>query len=81
MYLENSQLLDVVEETTILELKIQSDLRWSSNADYMCKKAFNRVWKIRRLKSLDPSKSDVCSFGACSSSLDLWSDIQPTCTD
>ena len=52
MYLENSQLLDVVEETTLLELNIQSD--------YMCKKACNREWKIRRLKSLDPSKSDVC---------------------
>ena len=58
LYLD-SQNLDIVEETTLLGTKIQSDLRWNSNTDNMCEKAFNRVWMIRRLKSLGASNQEL----------------------
>ena len=48
-----------MEETTLLGTKIQSDLRWNSNTDFMCEKAFNRVWMIRRLKSLGASNQEL----------------------
>ena len=49
---ERGQILDVVEEHKILGHMIRSDLKTSSNTEYICKRAFKRMWILRRLKSL-----------------------------
>ena len=49
---EIGQILDVVEEHKILGHMIRSDLKTISNTEYICKRAFKRMWILRRLKSL-----------------------------
>ena len=44
--------LDIVEVMKLLGVIIQSDLKWSKNTEYMTKKAYKRLWMIRRLKNL-----------------------------
>ena len=48
---EDGTELDVVEEHKILGHIIRSDLKTISNTEYICKRAFKRMWIIRRLKS------------------------------
>ena len=43
--------LEVVEELKLLGIILRSDLKWSSNTEYIVKKANSRLWQIRRLKN------------------------------
>ena len=47
-----NDILQVVEVTKLLGVKIRSDLRWVDNTDYICSKGYSRLWMIRRLKVL-----------------------------
>ena len=38
---------------------ITSNLSWQTQADYMCKRAFARVWMLRRLKPLGASTKEL----------------------
>ena len=44
--------IQVVEETKLLGLQITNDLKWTSNTRYLIKKAYKRLWIIKRLKIL-----------------------------
>ena len=44
--------LEVVEEYKLLGVMITSDLKWDTNTEHITKKAFSRLWMIRRLKNL-----------------------------
>ena len=44
--------LEVVEEFKLLGVMISSNLKWEANTDYITKKAYKRLWMIRRLKNL-----------------------------
>ena len=44
--------LEVVEEYKLLGVIISSDLKWDKNTEHITKKAFSRLWMIRRLKNL-----------------------------
>ena len=57
--LESEECLEVVEEIKLLGIVIRSDLSWSSNTDNMCKKAFARMWMIRRLKALGAENEEL----------------------
>ena len=46
------QNLEVVEEFNLLGVIITSDLKWKANTGYITKKAYKRLWMIRRLKNL-----------------------------
>ena len=72
---EAGEYLDVVEEHKILGFILRSDLKTISNTEYICKKAYSRMWVIRRLKTLGcpiPELLEVlkqqivsiCEFGA-----------------
>ena len=72
---EPGKYLDVVEEHKILGCIIRSDLKTISNTEYICQKAYKRMWVIRRLKTLGcpiPELVEVlkqqivsiCEFGA-----------------
>ena len=52
-------MLEVVEVTKLLGVMIRSDLKWSDNTDHICKKGFNRMWMIRRLKVLGAGKEEL----------------------
>ena len=65
----------MLEEHKILGYIIRSDLKTISNTEYICKKAYKRMWLLRRLKTLGcpiPKLIEVlkqqivsiCKFGA-----------------
>ena len=45
--------LEVIKETKLLGIMISSDLKWDCNTEYICKKAYKRMWSLRRMKILD----------------------------
>ena len=51
--------LEMVEETTLLGIKMQSNLKWGTNTNYICEKAYKRLWIIRRLKSLGATREEL----------------------
>ena len=57
--ISNGSVLEVVEECQLLGVKIRSDLKWSDNTDYLCKRAYARIWMMRRLKSLGADTNDM----------------------
>ena len=42
--------INLVEEVKLLNLIISSELKFSKNTDYIAKKAFKRIWMLKRLK-------------------------------
>ena len=51
--------IEVVEEYKLLGQIIRTDLKTSSNTDSICRKAFKRMWILRRLKELGCCHSDL----------------------
>ena len=51
--------LEVVDNVTLLGVKLRSDMRWCDNSDYICKKGYARLWMIRRLKNLGASQAEL----------------------
>ena len=51
--------LEVVEEIQLLGVQVRSDLSWKSQTDAMCKKAYARLWLLRRLKPLGASDQEL----------------------
>ena len=51
--------LDVVDETKILGVIVRSDLSWISNSNYICRKAYSRMWILRRLKTFGVQTEDL----------------------
>ena len=43
----------VVQETKLLGIILTSDLKWAANTEYVCKKAYKKMWTLRRMKKLD----------------------------
>ena len=52
IYITQGELTDVVEEQKILGNIVRSDLKTISNTEYICSRAYRRMWILRRLKSL-----------------------------
>ena len=55
----NGDELEVVEETKLLGIVLRSDLSWSSNTDYMVKRANRKLWCLKRLKRLGATSKDL----------------------
>ena len=47
--------VSMTEETKLLGVIITSDLKWEAHTNYICSKALQKMWVLRRLKSLDVS--------------------------
>ena len=43
--------IELVEETKLLGLVITSDLKFNKNTEYIVKRAFKRIWMLKRLKN------------------------------
>ena len=57
--IEDEEPFEVVDELRLLGVMITSNLSWQTQADYMCKRAFARMWMIRRLKPLAASRDEL----------------------
>ena len=70
--------IEVVEEQKILGNILRSDLKTISNTEYICKRAFQRMWILRRLKYLGcpiPELLDVLRqqiISICEGSVAFW---------
>ena len=42
--------LEVVEEMRLLGLIVRSDMKWAANTEYIVKRAYKKLWVIKRLK-------------------------------
>ena len=51
--------IDVVQEMKIVGFIMRSDMRTCCNTEYLVKKAYKRMWLVRRLKSLGASTSQL----------------------
>ena len=47
--------LEVVDSIKLLGIIISSDMKWHRNTNYLCEKAFGRLWIVRNLKKLGAS--------------------------
>ena len=56
LQLGGSQNIQIVEEMKVVGFILRSDLRTISNTQYIIKKAYSRMWIIRRLKALGATK-------------------------
>ena len=45
--------LEVIRETKLLGIILTDDLKWAANTEYICKKAYKKMWSLRRMKKLD----------------------------
>ena len=76
--IEEGSYVDVVEEQKILGHIIRSDMKTISNTENICKKAFKRMWVLRRLKALGcpiPELIDVLKqqvISVCEGSVAYW---------
>ena len=48
-------LLEVVDKMKLLGVIITSDLKWKENTEFITKKAYSRLWLIKRLKQMGAS--------------------------
>ena len=51
--------LDTMEEMKLLGLIVTNDLSWKSNTEYMVKKAYSRLWMVKRLKNRGANLADL----------------------
>ena len=57
--LTDNTTLELVEEFRLLGLVIQSNMGWQANTNNICKKAYSRIWMLRRLRNLGASQADM----------------------
>ena len=58
-FVMNGNELDVVEETKLLGVVITSDMKWSSNTEYIVSRANRKLWCLRRLKNRGAETVDL----------------------
>ena len=51
--------LETIEQMKILGVIVRNDLKWKSNTEEMVRKAFNRLWIVKRLKAHGASLEDL----------------------
>ena len=51
-----------VKSYKLLRIWLDDDMKWSTNTDYITKKAAKRLYLLRKLKNYGASKDDLKSF-------------------
>ena len=70
VFMSGNQILDVVPHVKLVGVMITQDLKWKMNTDFICTKARQKLWVLRRLKKfnfdefkiLDAYKKEVRSI-------------------
>ena len=52
----NNESVELVEQMKLLGVTITSDLKWHENTNQITKKAFGRIWMLRRLRGMGASQ-------------------------
>ena len=52
----NNETVELVEEMKLLGVVVTCDLKWHENTKLITKKAFSRIWMLRRLKNMGASR-------------------------
>ena len=55
----DGNVLDVEEEFKLLGVKIQSNMKWYANTQYITARAYSRLWMLRNLKRFGASSQDL----------------------
>ena len=56
--LEDSD-IEVVEKLKLLGVQISNDLKWNANTIFITKKAYTKLWMLRRLKLNGANTNDI----------------------
>ena len=51
--------LELVESFKLVGVLIRSDMKWTDNTEYMVKRAYKKLWVVRRLKELGATTPDL----------------------
>ena len=54
-----NQEIELVEEIRLLGLTLRSDMKWTSNTEQIKKKAYQKLWMMRRLKVLGANQKQL----------------------
>ena len=57
--IKSGENIEIVEHHKILGKIVRSDMRTISNTEAICKKGYNKIWILRRLKSLGCSTPEL----------------------
>ena len=60
--LVNGNILEVKDELKILGVIITPNLKWDVNTETICKKAYSKLWAMRRMKSLGLDEFTLLDF-------------------
>ena len=55
VFFSNGSMLQVVEKVKLVGIMITNDLKWEENTKYLCTKARQKLWLLRRMKGLELS--------------------------
>ena len=61
LYLTPGSRLEVVEVMKLVGYQLRSDMRTITNTEYIIKRAWKRMWVVRRLKTLGASEQELLS--------------------
>ena len=61
LYLTSGSRLEVVEVMKLVGYQLRSDMRTITNTEYIIKRAWKRMWVVRRLKTLGASEKELLS--------------------
>ena len=53
LYFSDKQRLELVQEVKLVGVVVSQDLKWQKNVDFICKKACQKLWVLRRLKKFN----------------------------
>ena len=54
--------LDVVKHTKLLGIIVSDDLRWAHHVEYMCQRAYKKIWLLRRMEILQLDQEIMLYF-------------------
>jgi hypothetical protein len=46
------RVIDCVTQVKLVGVTVTDDLKWVKNTEYICEKAMNRIWVLRRMKNI-----------------------------
>jgi hypothetical protein len=52
----------VVKQTKLLGIIVSDDLRWAHHVEYMCQRAYKKVWLLRRMKIIHLDQEIMLDF-------------------
>ena len=58
----DGNILEVKDKLKILGVIVTPNLKWDANTEFICKKAYSKMWAIRRMKALGLDNFTLLDF-------------------